>query len=84
MGKNYKRMTIHQDALERINTKIVKLKTLDINKSLFGAESHNYELQATLSDATEKSHQITLPPAYRVDWKCLKKRVFKTISQTVS
>lgn len=70
MGKNYNRMTIHQDALERINTKIVKLKTLDTNKSLFGAESHNYELQAPLSDATinqfEKSHQITLPPAYRL------------------
>lgn len=70
MGKSYKRMNIHQDALERINTKIVKLKTLDTNKNLFGAESHNYEFQPPLSEATisqfEKSHQIILPPAYRV------------------
>lgn len=70
MVKSYNRMTVHQDALESIKIKIAKLKSLDTNKNLFGAESHNYELQAPLSEATisqfEKSHQIILPPAYRV------------------
>ncbi|WP_271001043.1 SMI1/KNR4 family protein [Listeria seeligeri] len=63
-------MSIHQDTLERINAKIAQLKALDTAQNLFGAESHNYEIQAPLSDTTisqfEKSHQITLPPAYRV------------------
>lgn len=70
MAENYNCMASNQDTLERINAKITTLKTLDTNKNLFGAESHNYELQAPLSEVSisqfEKSHQITLPSGYRM------------------
>ncbi len=70
MGKNYNQMDVHHDIIQRILSKITKLKSLDMNLTLFGAETHNYEFQAPLSDTSirqfEKLHQINLPSSYRI------------------
>jgi hypothetical protein len=58
-----------QSALERIRTALGRLKSSDFRRSVFGARSHNYQLNAALSDQAvadfERVHGVSLPEDYR-------------------
>jgi len=56
------------EQIERIKNKIAKLKSLDKDYTLFGSETHKYQLNPTLSRDKirqfELTHNVTLPKEY--------------------
>lgn len=56
------------DQLFRIEEKIMELKVLDKNFTLFGSQKHRYKINSTISLEKirhfESTHKITLPPEY--------------------
>lgn len=63
-------MNNYQDQIKRIKSKLVLAKQYDTNLSLFGAEEHEYVLDAPIASKVvedfEEAHGILLPIEYRL------------------